>query len=278
MSAPNPTAQTPAGGTSAPASANTNGTSGMANTSSMTSQGTSSGGPIFAVAQIDVLRILVAVPEGYATSVQPGMAAKVFLQERMGTPVIGSVARSANSLDQNTRTMLTEVDIDNRNRSLYPGMYAVVSFEQIRGQSPLTVPGDAVIVRNDQTSVATLVNGNKVHLVPVRIGRDYGPSVEIVNGLQPGATVITSVTDGVREGATVRALKKQTAGEEGGKRDKPQTEPDSGPNQYGNQSIVNSQSESTNNQGKKGQANGTAHQGQEAKGSGKQPKQKGTSN
>ena len=176
--------------------------------------------------------------------------------------------------------MLTEVDIDNRNHSLYPGMYAVVSFEQIRGESPLTVPGDAVIVRNDQTSVATVVNGSKVHLVPVRIGRDYGPSVEIVSGLRSGATVITSVTDGVREGATVHPQANQTAGEEGGKPSAAQSsaEPDSGPNQYGDQSIVNAKSEGTNNQGKKGQANGTAHQGSEAKGSGKQPKQKGTGN
>ncbi len=280
MAAPNPTPQTPAGGTSAPASANTNGTSGMANQSSMSSQGTSQGGPIFAVAQIDTLRILVSVPEGYATSVRPGMGAKVFLQERMGAPVSGTVARSANSLDQNTRTMLTEVDIDNRNHSLYPGMYAVVSFEQIRGQAPLTVPGDAVIVRDDKTSLATVVSGNKVHLVPIRIGRDYGPSVEVVSGLQAGAIVITSVTDGVREGATVHPQMKQTPGEEGSKPVKAQSssEPDSGPNQYGDQSIVNARSESTNNQGKKGQANGTAHQGADAKGSGKQPKQKGSGN
>ncbi len=280
MSAPNPTPQTPAGGTSAPASANTNGTSGTANMSSTPGQGTAQGGPIFAVAQIDTLRILISVPEGYATSVKTGMPARVFLQERMGAPITGKVARTADSLDQNTRTMLTEVDIDNSNRSLYPGMYAVVSFEQVRGQAPLTVPGDAVVVRNDQTSVATVVTGNKVHLAPVTIGRDYGPSVEIVSGLQPGALVITGVTDGVREGATVHPQQKKTAGEEGGKPDKPQTsqEPDSGPNQYGDQSIVNANSEGTNNQGKKGQANGTAHQGQQAKGSEKQTKTKGAGN
>lgn len=281
MSAPNPTPQTPAGGTTAPASANTNGTSGMANTTSMSSQGTSQGGPIFAVAQIDTLRILVAVPEGYTTSVHPGMAAKVFLQERPNVPFNGSVARLANSLDQNTRTMLTEVDVDNRAHTLYPGMYAVVSFQQLRGESPLTVPGDAVIVRNDQTSVATIVNGNKVQLRPVQIGRDYGPSVEIVSGLHPGDTVVTTVTDGVRQGATVQPRENKLAGEQAtGNTPQPQTtkEPDDGPNQYGDQSIVNQSSEGTNNQGKKGQSNGTAHQGQNAKGSGPQPKQKGSGN
>ncbi len=281
MSAPNPTSQTPAGGASAPASANTNGTSGMANTTSMASQGTSQGGPIFAVAQIETLRILVAVPEGYSTSVHPGMAAKVYLQERPNVPFNGSVARLANSLDQNTRTMLTEVDVDNRDHALYPGMYAVVSFQQLRGDSPLTVPGDAVIVRNDQTSVATIVNGNKVQLRPVQIGRDYGPSVEIVSGLRPGDTVVTTVTDGVREGATVQPRESNTASAQAtGNTAQPQTtkEPDDGPNQYGDQSIVNQSSEGTNNQGKKGQANGTAHQGAKAKGFGPQLKQKGSGN
>ena len=99
----------------------------------------------------------------------------------------------------------------------------MVSFEQVRGRAPITVPGDAVIVRNDQTSVATVVNGDKVHVVPVRIGRDYGPSVEIVSGLEVGNTVITSVTDGVREGATVHPQQKATAGEQGSKPVAPQT-------------------------------------------------------
>lgn len=281
MSTPNPTPQTGTGGTSSPASANTNGSSGSASTGASPTTGGSQGGAIFAVAQIDKLRILVSVPEGYATSIKRGMQAKVFVQEREGKPVSGTVTRTADSLDQNTRTMLTEVDIDNRDHSLYPGMYTIVTFEQIRGVSPLTVPGDAVIIRSDQTSVATVQN-NKVHLVPVRIGRDYGPSVEIVGGLHDGDTVVTTVTDGVREGAPVRPEMNKQAGQEAtghqpGKGGSQQNStPDSGPNQYGDQSIVNEKLEGTNNQGKKGQNTGTANQGNNAKGSGKQPKQKGS--
>ncbi len=71
--------------------------------------------------------------------------------------------------------MLTEVDVDNRDGSLYPGMYAIVSFVQVRGVSPLVVPGDAVVVRQDRTSVA-VVRDEKIQIVPVEIGRDYGPS------------------------------------------------------------------------------------------------------
>ena len=265
MNASNPTPSTPTGGTSSPASANTNGVSGSSSTSAEPTTGGAQGGALFAVAQIDTLRILVSVPEGYATSIRPGMNATVFLQERMGVPVRGTVTRAADSLDQNTRTMLAEVDVDNRNGNLYPGMYTVVTFQQVRGEAPLAVPGDAVVIRNDRTTLAVVDPTNHVHLVPVTIGRDYGPSVEIVNGLRDGDTVITSVSDGVREGATVRPQlmqKSEDAATGSGSQPATHREPDSGPNQYGDQSITNSQLESTNNQGNRGQNNGTSKQGQ----------------
>lgn len=275
MTAPNPTPSAPTGGSSAPASANTGGITGMASTAASPPTGGAQGGALFAIAKIDVLRILVSVPEGYATSIRPGQNASIFLQERPGAPVRGTVTRAANSLDQNTRTMLTEVDVDNHNSSLYPGMYTVVTFQQVRGESPLAIPGDAILIRNDRTSVATVGPDNHVRLVPVSIGRDYGPSVEIINGLREGDTVITTVTDGVREGATVRPqLDKVAEGQATGTGNQPAThrEPDSGPNQYGDQSITNSQLESTNNQGNKGQNNGTQKQGANVKQTGPQQK------
>ena len=125
------------------------------------------------------------MPEGYAIGIKPGMPAQVFVQERAGKPINGTVTRTAGSIDQNTRTMLTEVDVDNRDGSLFPGMYAVVTFVQVRGRPPLTVPGDAVVVRQDRNTVA-VVRDEKIQMVPVEIGRDYGPSVEILSGLQKG--------------------------------------------------------------------------------------------
>jgi hypothetical protein len=182
------------------------------------------------------------------------MPAKVYVQERTGRPIDGSVTRAANAVDQNTRTMLTEVDLDNSDGTLYPGMYTVVSFVQIRGVSPLVIPGDAVVVRQDRTSVAT-VRDQKIQIVPVEIGRDYGPSVEIVSGLNEGDWVVPTVTDVVRDGVKVRTRQNQTEGEEttgqgGAQANK---SPDAGPTQYGNQSIVNSKTENTNQKGKQGQ-------------------------
>ena len=113
-------------------------------------------------------------------------------------------------------------------------------------------------------------------MVPIRIGRDYGPSVEIVSGLRDGDTVITTVSDGVHEGATVRPQRNAQAEQNAtGRGNQPPTtrEPDSGPNQYGDQSIVNEQLEGTNNQGNKGQHNGTSDQGQNVKQHGPQQQQ-----
>jgi multidrug efflux pump subunit AcrA (membrane-fusion protein) len=252
--APMNSPQTPAGGSANVGSANTSGTSGAMSQAATPSTGEAQGGAIFAIARIDQLRILVSVPEGYASSIHSGMPAQVFVQERSGKPIAGTVTRSANSIDQNTRTMLTEVDVSNQDGSLYPGMYAIVSFVQVRGVSPLVVPGDAVVVRQDRTSVA-VVRDQKIQIVPVEIGRDYGPSVEIASGLNEGDWVVTTVTDNVREGVKVRTRQNLSAGQDATGQGGAQTNqaPDSGPNQYGDQSIVNSESEQTNQQSKPGQ-------------------------
>ena len=146
----------PTGGTASVAASNTAGSSGSGNQAAQPTTGQAQGGAIFGMEQIDKLRILVSVPEGYASEVKAGMPARVFVQERPGRPITGTVTRTAGSLDQNTRTMLTEVDIDNRDHSLFPGMYTVVTFVQVRGTGPLTVPGDAVVVRQDHNAVAVV--------------------------------------------------------------------------------------------------------------------------
>jgi multidrug efflux pump subunit AcrA (membrane-fusion protein) len=262
--APMQSPQSPSGGSASVASANTSGTTGMQSQGASPSTGEAQGGPIFTVAQIDTLRILVSVPEGYTQSVRKGMKAQVFLQERPNQPVAGMVARTADSLDQNTRTMLTEVDVPNHDGRLFPGMYAVITFDEVRGVPPLTVPGDAVVVRNDKTSVA-LVRNNQVRLMPVLLGRDYGPSVEILSGLKEGDWVVPTVTDEVRDGVKVRSHPQKGAAQNAGDNSNQADQaPDSGPNQYGDQSIVNSATESTTQRGKPGQkSNGKGSNGKQ---------------
>ena len=269
MPPPSMSQSSSSGGSSSVSSNSTSGSSGNASSAATPSTGGSGGGPLFVVEEDDVLRILVAVPEGYASSIVTGMPAKVYLQERTGKPIMGKVTRATGSIDQNTRTMLTEVDLDNHSGNLRPGMYTIVSFVQVRGESPLTVPGDAVVVRQDRTMVA-IVRDMKVQMVPVEIGRDYGPSVEILSGLHEGDHVITTVNDGVQQGAKVRPQAGNAPGEDKGGSGGAQTgkTPNAGPNEYGDQSIVNQSSESTTNQGKKG-SGGSQSGGAQGKGGSK---------
>jgi multidrug efflux pump subunit AcrA (membrane-fusion protein) len=250
--APMQSPQSPTSGSASTGSANTSGSSGMASQAGTPSTSEAQGGALFAIAQYDVLRILVSVPEGYAGSIHPGMQAQIYMQEHVGKPIPGKVTRTANAIDQNSRTMLVEVDVDNKDRSLYPGIYSIVSFVQVRGVPPVIIPGDAVVVRNDRTTVAT-VKDNRIKFRPVQIGRDYGPAVEILSGLEEGDWVVSTVTDTVRDGIKVNAkVNKQGQQQEDGSEQTSQT-PNFGPDQYGDQSIVDAQSESTNQRGKPGQ-------------------------
>lgn len=249
------------GGSQQAGQANNAGSSGSTNTSATSSQSPGQGGPLFGIADVRRLRILVSVPEGYATAIHPGAKAQLAFQEYSGVPFTGDVTRTADSIDPNTRTMLTEVQVDNREGKLVPGMYAVATFPPAQGTvSPLVITGDAVVIRHDTTMVATVAN-DKIRLVPVVLGRDFGSAVEIVNGLHEGDTVVTDVTDDVVDGAPVKMHATQSP------EDKPQAPPKQnvpigGDTQYGNQGITDrnlqGQQQQQNNKGSGGQQKGSS--------------------
>lgn len=257
LSGPAPAGQTSAtGGSQQAGQANTAGVSGTTNTAATPAQSPGQGGPLFGIAQVQRLRILASVPEGYVTSVRAGGHAQVSFQEYPGTPVLGDITRTADSVDLNTRTMLTEVQVDNRNGRLKSGMYAVVTFPPAPGLGgPLMITGDAIVIRNDQTSVAKVVNG-KIQIVPVVVGRDFGSAVEIVSGLHPGDMVVTQVTDDVLPGVPVQARETPLPAE--APTEPPQqNKPPGGSTRYGNIGITDqSMQGQAQQQSKKGAQNG----------------------
>lgn len=263
-----------AGGSAASSpSTQTGGSSGAANSSGSSGSGPSnaspanstggSGGALFSIAQVGRLRILVSVPEGYASSVRTGQKATLHFQEFPQAEFHGDVTRTAASIDQNTRTLLTEVQVDNRDGRLLTGMYAVVTFNALAGAGPITVSGDAIAVRGDRNVVALLRNG-VVHLQPVEIGRDYGPAVEVLNGLQVGDLIASNFTDDVKEGAKVKAKETEVAGQASAPKAAPsQQAPPGGSTQYGDPSITGA-----NMQGQAGkQSGGGQKKGSEGKSS-----------
>jgi multidrug efflux pump subunit AcrA (membrane-fusion protein) len=191
------------------------GTGQGASPNSMSGAQAANGNEMFRVAQIGTIRILISVPQANAPGIVTGMPADVAVNEFPGRTFAGKVTRTASSLDPNSRTMLVEVQVPNRDGKLLPGMYAEVRFRSHRDSPPLLVPGDSLITTNAGIQIAVLkdapADANKdgkvkqIHLQPVKIGRDYGAETEIIAGLEGTETVVVNPGDEVREGALVTA-------------------------------------------------------------------------
>lgn len=162
--------------------------------------------PLFKMAQIDVLRIVLNVPEQSAPLIKVGMPAELTLTEFPGRTFNGRVSRTANALDANSRTLPVEVQVKNSDYALIPNMYAQVNLVGARATPTLLIPGDALIVRPDGTQAAVLRNGNHIHFQKIELGRDYGPEIEVRSGLSLGDRVVINPTDDVREGVEVNPV------------------------------------------------------------------------
>ena len=130
------------------------------------------------------------------------------VSEIPGLSLMGQIARTSNSIDVASRTLLTEVDIANPGFVLLPGMYVQVHLQFQRVTPPLVIPASALVIRSDGTQVMVLdsVGADRsaiVHLRPVQTGRDYGATMEILFGLTEGATVVTNPSTEMSEGMRV---------------------------------------------------------------------------
>ena len=165
--------------------------------------------PIVKVADIDRLRVYVYVPEAETSRVQRGMPATLRLREFPGREFHGTVARFAMSLELSTRTMLTEVDLDNPKHELYPGMYADVDLELERHPDALQVPVTSVEHAGQQGFVFAVRDGKLVKL-PVETGIQGEELVEVTSGLDADAAVVTNPTPSLSAGAAVQAVIAET--------------------------------------------------------------------
>jgi RND family efflux transporter MFP subunit len=168
---------------------------------------------LFRLAKNDVLRTFIDVPQMNAPSIRVGDTANLAFVQHPGQVFHGRVTRTANSLNLNTRTLLTEVDIDNKDGVLLPGMYATVTFHLPRTVTSVLIPGEALVFRADGTTVAIVDDQHRIHFQKVVVGHDYGDSLEILSGLQVGESVVVNPNDTVVEGAKVNpVIVKQAAG------------------------------------------------------------------
>lgn len=163
----------------------------------------SGGRELFDVAQVDPLRVFVSVPQAYAPNMRIGTSATVTLQEFPGQKFQGKVARTADAIDPLTRTLRTEVDVPNRDGKLLPGSYGQVHFDESSPVKRVTIPVNAMLFRKEGPRVAVVGPGSKVQLHPITIGRDYGATLEILEGVTENDLVIINPADSIEDGQKV---------------------------------------------------------------------------
>jgi RND family efflux transporter MFP subunit len=163
------------------------------------------GRELFHVASIDKLRVYVSVPQAYSRETVPGTPAELTLGEFPDRRFPGKVVRTSGAIDATTRTMLTEVDLDNPKGELMPGAYAQVHIKALSSRPALVLPINTLLFRPDGTQVA-LVQNDKVTLSKIVLGRDFGTEVEVVSGLDANALVIVNPSDSLTAGTPVRVI------------------------------------------------------------------------
>jgi len=164
-----------------------------------------SGSPLFSIARTDVLRVQVFVPQTAYFGVKNGDHATVTVPEIVNRTFDGMVARNARALATGTRTLLTEVDVDNKSGELAAGLYSVIRL-QIRRLNPVVrVPSQAVIFDKDGLSAAVVADG-KVQFRKLELDADNGADVEVRAGLLPGDRVILSPPVNLTDGMQVETL------------------------------------------------------------------------
>src|SRR5579875_1040203 len=166
------------------------------------------GGPILTIAQIDKLRVYVYVPEGSYPFIHRGTPAILRFDEFPNRVFKGEVARFANSLDLATRTMLTEVDLDNPGRVLYPRAYAHVTLDLVRHDNALIVPSAAAQGSGESAHVMVIKQGRLAE-IPISTGITNGNSVEVTSGLNPESLVVGTYSNALSPGEQVRCSLQQ---------------------------------------------------------------------
>jgi RND family efflux transporter MFP subunit len=164
------------------------------------------GKELFDIAATSKLRVYVNVPQAYSRDVTPGAHAELTQAEFPGRRFTGMIVRSSDSIDPTSRTLLTEVDVDNPSGELLPGAFLSVHFKLASKVGTVVIPVNALIFRSQGMRVA-VVRDNKAELVPITIGRDYGTEVEVLSGVTAQDRIIENPSDSLTSGTEVRLAK-----------------------------------------------------------------------
>ena len=166
----------------------------------------SAGGPkteMFHLVETDKLRVFADVPQDDVRNAGIGTAATLTLSQWPGRTFGGTVTRTAGAIDPVTRTLRTEVDVENGDGAILPGAYAYIHLNAVNAQPHVSVPVSALLFRPDGVQVATVNAANRVSMQAVTLGRDFGTRIEVMSGLNGHERVIANPNDAIASGDAV---------------------------------------------------------------------------
>jgi RND family efflux transporter MFP subunit len=158
---------------------------------------------LFFLAQTDPIRVYVNVPESAAAAIHPGLMAYLELTQFPGRRFQGKVARTAEAIDLGTRTLLTEVDVPNKSGELLPGGYAQVHLAVQITNTRVQVPVNALLFRAEGLRAVVIDANHRTHLQPLTIGRDFGITLEVLEGLTPNDWIVLNPADSLEDNQLV---------------------------------------------------------------------------
>ena len=158
---------------------------------------------LFHIAAINKLRVYVSVPQSYRRSAVPGVEADLTLAEFPGRTFKGTLVRNADAVNPASRTLLTEVDVNNPTGELVPGAYAEVHLKLPSTAATFLLPANAFLFRSEGLQVGVVREG-KAELLPIVLGKDFGTQAEVISGLEGDEQVIVNPPDSLVSGEAVR--------------------------------------------------------------------------
>ena len=166
---------------------------------------------LFHLAAVGRLRIYVAVPEVYADSVRDGAKVSITQDADPKTIITGTISRNSSSIDQTSRTLNVQVDVNNSNGQLLPGAYVFVHLKLPAASHTVTIPSNTLLFRAEGLRVGVVRDG-VVQLTPITIGHDFGATVEVTSGLTPNDTIVLDPSDSLSSGTKVEVNAPQQKG------------------------------------------------------------------
>ena len=158
---------------------------------------------LFHLAAMDKLRVFVNIPQSIAADVKTGSTAELVAGDNNARKVAAKVVRTAGAISPASRTMLTELEVDNSRGDILAGSYAQVVFNELERDLPLVVPSNTMIFRSEGALVALVTPENKIELRRVETGRDFGKTIEILSGVTPQDKVVINPADALTTGQSV---------------------------------------------------------------------------